>query len=115
MSILNTTESNTTMSPSKLTAKLTKSLKKRLLSSLPWITKKNKTSTYEPLDLLPTDESDENALNEALEARLMEIIASSPAQQSCHVTLRATVPADPPADLFLVVSTRCQRAEPQVM
>jgi hypothetical protein len=111
----------------RLAKKLAKALRKSLLSKMPWARKK---AAYEELSAVPeaalvvpdfavdTDESAENALNEALEARLMELIACSPAQET-HVTLRlgcVVVPADPDSVLVSLdahMQTKCQVAEAQ--
>ena len=110
-------------------SKITKSFRKRLLTRLPWVSKKT-CSKYQEIPAASShqEEEDENALNEALEARFMELIASSPATES-HVTLneRTTtkkIPADPSvANLFsyqgtFVASlpaykTQCQKPEVQ--
>jgi hypothetical protein len=71
------------------------------------------------------EEVDENAINEALEARLMELIAAAP-QHNLEVPIminmeaKLTVPANP--DLFNMgfimdfplVQTSCQSAQPQM-
>ena len=76
------------------------------------------------VELPPTDphqeEVDENALNEALEARLMELIASSPALEK-PITLQfgsteilATPAQDPSQLLSSQIQTSCQTAQCQV-
>ena len=75
------------------------------------------------------EEQDENAINELLERRLMEIIASSPQQQDHHLlkveqvhlkqqqhshARQVSIPADPSFDLLVCLMTRCQDAQPQV-
>lgn len=103
------------------TKKVTQSLKIKILSKLPWMSKKEH-QVYEELPASHPHqvEMDENLLNEALEARLMELIASSPAQKShIKVQLEVQVPA---TDLFdfggsfvcSQVQTRCQEAQAQV-
>ncbi|XP_059085036.1 uncharacterized protein LOC131882034 [Tigriopus californicus] len=103
------------------TKKVTQSLKLRILSKLPWMSKREQ-QVYEELPSSHPHqvEMDENLLNEALEARLMELIASSPAQKShIKVQLEVRVPA---TDLFdfggsfvcSQVQTRCQEAQAQV-
>ena len=68
---------------------------------------------------LHKEEADENALNEALEARLMEIIASSPALQT-PVTIQvgdtailATQAQDPHSLVPSMVQTSCQQPSGQ--
>jgi hypothetical protein len=108
------------------TAKVAKSLKQRLSKLvLPWsvasATKQENSlnSSYESLPAANPhqEEVDDNALNEALEARLMELIASSPAQQSPLLLTLSVVPSDPEAifnfDLLPQYQTRCQDAEAQ--
>merc|ERR1712117_152557 len=63
-----------------------RSMKNRLLSKLKFRMSKNKQQHQEQLDCdvsvaesHHSQEADDNALNEALEARLMELIASAPA------------------------------------
>ena len=107
---------------------IAKTLKKVSNIRLPWLRKKNSfcNANYEaiPATHPNQDEVDENALNEALEARLMELIASAPAQDK-PVTIKITkvVPAN--IDLFAFggnfvaaanwpkIHTRCQEAEAQ--
>ena len=82
------------MSTKTFASKITKSLKKRFSRGWMKPSKSIETSSiifdkpscnsgYESLDSTDPhqDELDENALNEALEARLMELIASSPIKQ----------------------------------
>ena len=118
----------------KLSSKVSKSLKRRLFAKLPWLSKRNNniSNDYETLPASDPhqEEVDENALNEALEARLMELIASSPALEK-PVTFRlggyipVVVPSNPSPDLFsfggsfvsltpLRYQTRCQDAQAQV-
>ena len=66
-----------------------RSMKNRLLSKLKFRMSKNKQQNQEQLDCNVSvaeshhsQEADDNALNEALEARLMELIASAPAQET---------------------------------
>ncbi len=103
--------------PSKLTRKVTKSLKRRLLAKLPWVNSNNNSTddngsvgSVSQHEVVPAvsarrTETDENALNEALEARLMELIANTPAQEDGPITLHvgmATVfiPANPDALIY---------------
>ena len=85
-----------------------KNLKKKIIAKLPW----NKKYEQLPHASSHQEEVDENALNEALEARLMEIIASSPASDT-PITINQR-------DLFSygtyqpLVSTSCQVPQPQV-
>ena len=94
---------------------------KRKLSKL---IKPGKKASSQYITLPPTDphqeEVDENALNEALEARLMEIIASSPALQT-PVTIQvgdtailATQAQDPHSLVPSMVQTSCQQPSGQV-
>lgn len=102
---------------------------KRHLSSLRLPFLKTTTSKYEsvPVTNPHQTEVDENALNEALEARLMELIASSPQQDQPIKIKVKVVPAN--LDLFsfggnfvaarqhsldlVQISTQCQRAQAQ--
>ena len=99
-------------------------LAQKLKRKLTKLIKPKKGSSY--VALPPTDphqeELDENALNEALEARLMEIIASSPALDApitIHVgdTEILATRAQDPASACLVpstIQTSCQAASGQV-
>jgi len=98
--------------------KISRSVRKCVLARLPWLKKRNSlktnsssssgsTSPYESLpddDLHQTPEADENALNEALEARLMELIASSPAEKPIPLTFTVEASLSPSSgvrpDLF---------------
>ena len=107
--------------------KISKTLKNRFfaLSKLTWLTNKktldSMTNRYEELPKADPhqEEMDENALNEALEARLMEVIANAPAQDA-PITLQIGIQANASilptnVDLtFYNVQTYCQSAEAQV-
>ena len=101
-------------------SKLAKSLKKRLTARLPWLLKKRISKHYDEVPPASDhqEEEDENALNEAIEARLMEIIASSPAQETPVTFGYFVVPADPKDEIFSKVNlpmyqSRCQEAQAQ--
>ena len=106
----------------KIFAELLAQKLKRKLTKL--IKPKKVSSSY--VALPPTDphqeEVDENALNEALEARLMEIIASSPALDApitIHVgdtEILATRAQDPASSCLVpsTIQTSCQAASGQV-
>ena len=103
-----------------------RSMKNRLLSKLKFRMSRNKQH-QEQLDCNVSvaeshhsQEADDNALNEALEARLMEIIASSPALQT-PVTIQvgdtailATQAQDPHSLVPSMVQTSCQQPSGQV-
>ena len=104
-----------------------KSMKNRLLSKLKLRMSKKNKQHQEQLDCNVSvaeshhsQEADDNALNEALEARLMEIIASSPALQT-PVTIQvgdtailATQAQDPHSLVPSMVQTSCQQPSGQV-
>jgi hypothetical protein len=93
--------------------RLSKSMRRRLASGLPWIAaigakKRQSPSKYKSLeaDNNNREESAENALNEALEARFLELIASAPVQDGL-----ATLQLGMAPDLFdLVASLRCDHS-----
>ena len=118
-----------------------RSMKNRLLSKLKFRMSKNKQQNQEQLDCNVSvaeshhsQEADDNALNEALEARLMELIAAAPALEE-PVTLQfgvasasnssaSTTPSSPISidgygwpvfnfASFPQYQTRCQEAEAQ--
>merc|ERR1712038_1070866 len=100
---------------------LAQKLKKKL-AKLRLVKTLKKSSSY--VELPPTDphqeEVDENALNEALEARLMELIACSPALET-PITLQfgsteiwATHAQDPSQLLPSQIQNSCQTASCQV-
>ena len=117
-----------------------RSMKNRLLSKLKFRMSKNKQH-QEQLDCNVSvaeshhsQEADDNALNEALEARLMELIASAPAQEtpitlqfgvaSSSASSASTTPSSPISidgygwpvfnfASFPQYQTRCQEAEAQ--
>ena len=117
-----------------------RSMKNRLLSKLKFRMSKNKQH-QEQLDCNVSvaeshhsQEADDNALNEALEARLMELIASAPAQEtpitlqfgvaSTSASSASTTPSSPisidgsgwPVFNFANLpqyQTRCQEAQAQ--
>merc|ERR1712038_204683 len=141
---LSTIHSSTTMaindkiSNNLNTAKVAvKSLKNRLLSKLkfkmgkPQPQQMQDTASVSSYESLPShrEEADDNALNEALEARLMELIASAPAQET-PVTFKlsaASVPSTPSSPIsidgygwpvfnfasFPQYQSRCQDAQAQ--
>ena len=97
--------------------KVTKAIKRRL------------TPCKKVVEDLHKEEQDENALNEALEARLMELIASAPAQET-PVTFKlgvASAPSTPSSPIsidgygwpvfnfasFPQYQSRCQDAQAQ--
>ena len=107
---------------SKISKKINKALKLHLFSKLPWLVKQNQKYETLPKPNLHQEEEDENALNEAIEARLMELIASSPqVDQPIKIKVTssssASVPANPEFLICqfptLAVQTRCQTAEAQ--
>ena len=71
--------------------KMSQTLKRRFLAKLPWVHKRaafSSSCSYEEIPAAHThqEEMDENLANEALEARLMELIANAPQKES-HVRL----------------------------
>lgn len=111
------THTTTTMAVprNKLSKRLSKTFKRKFL---PWLLKKSSKSYDElPAAHSHQEEIDENALNEALEARLMEMIASSPAQKA-PVTLTQADLFDfqgtfVPLSAMTRYQTKCQHAQPQ--
>ena len=117
-----------------------RSMKNRLLSKLKFRMSKNKHQEQLDCNVSVAEshhsqEADDNALNEALEARLMELIASAPAQET-PITLQfglasasasssaSTTPSSPISidgygwpvfnfASFPQYQTRCQEAEAQ--
>lgn len=92
-------------------------LKRRLASRLPWLVKKTCSDYQEVPTTSPfQEEEEENALNHALEAKMMELIANSP-ERGSHITLEV-----PPLHVYdeesfrpmPVYQTRCQVPEPQI-
>ena len=135
---------NDKISNNLYTAKVAvKSLKNRLLSKLKFKMGKPQqqqqvqdTASVNSYESLPShrEEADDNALNEALEARLMELIASAPAQEtpitlqfgvaSTSASSASTTPSSPISidgygwpvfnfASFPQYQTRCQEAEAQ--
>lgn len=136
-----TTPNNSISSTSSSLAKtLASTIKRRILSRLPWVNKNKSANKNIPpspskdLDSVINDrpwtmEEDENALNEALEARLAEVIArAAPLPESEPGHLRVTlglarvnhyyeqVEGDFEDDLVMELpraQTRCQKPEAQ--
>lgn len=108
----------------RLSKRITKTVKRKVLIKLPWLLNKKaqKSETKAAYEELPVahshqEEIDENALNEALEARLMEAIAAAPAQDA-PITLQLGV-VDAESHCFVPAfdlprfQTNCQGAEAQ--
>ena len=102
--------------------KMSQTLKRRFLAKLPWVHKRaafSSSCSYEEIPAAHThqEEMDENLANEALEARLMELIANAPQQES-HVRLSLVVSSALVGGHTATLpsfSTRCQRAEGQTL
>ncbi len=122
-------------SSSAFTRRLGRTVKRHLLARLPWMRKGGSrgATAYEHLPACDAHQAevDENALNEALERRLAEIIAASPAQQQQqqqqqeqdHRLLvhrqvqkqqqqQVSVPADP-AELLLILASSSSSSSSQ--